>query len=48
MREARNLQKLGDANIQQDTSLSTTSVANPGTLTTNTYTQSEAKSELIK
>lgn len=48
MREGRNLQRLADANIQQDAPIDTTGVEDPATLVTSTYTSLEAKNQLIK
>ena len=48
MREGRNLQRLADANIQQDAPIDTTGVEDPATLITSTYTAAEAKDQLIK
>lgn len=48
MREGRNLQRLADANIQQDAPIDTTGVQDPATLVTSTYTAQQAKDQLIK
>ena len=48
MREGRNLQRLADANIQQDAPIDTTGLQDPATLITSTYTAAEAKDQLIK
>ena len=48
MREGRNLQRLADANIQQDAPINTTGVEDPGTLVSSTYTAQEAKDRLIR
>ena len=48
MREGRNIQRLADANIQQDAPIDTTGVEDPATLVTSTYTSLEAKNQLIK
>lgn len=48
MREGRNLQRLSDANIQQDAPIDTSGVEDPATLVTSTYTAAEAKDQLIK
>ena len=48
MREGRNLQRLADANIQQDAPIDTAGVEDPASLVTSTYTAAEAKNQLIK
>ena len=48
MREGRNLQRLADANIQQDAPIDTSGVEDPATLVVSTYTAAEAKNQLIK
>ena len=48
MREGRNLQRLADANIQQDAPIDTSGVEDPASLVTSTYTAAEAKNQLIK
>jgi len=48
MREGRNLQRLADANIQQDAPIDTAGVQDPASLVTSTYTSEEAKNQLIK
>jgi len=48
MREGRNLQRLADANIQQDAPIDTAGVQDPASLVTSTYTAAEAKDQLIK
>lgn len=48
MREGRNLQRLGDANIQRDAPIDTTGVEDPGSFVSSTYTSQQAKDQLIK
>ena len=48
MREGRNLQRLADANIQQDAPIDTTGVEDPASFVTAQYTAQEAKDQLIK
>lgn len=48
MREGRNLQRLADANIQQDAPIDTTGIQDPGNFVTSTYTAQQAKDQLIK
>ena len=48
MREGRNLQRLADANIQQDAPIDTAGVEDPGQFVTSTYTSAQAKDQLIK
>lgn len=48
MREGRNIQRLADANIQQDAPIDTSGVQDPATLVTSTYTSAEAKDQIIK
>ena len=48
MREGRNLQRLGNANIQQDATVDTTGVESAGTISGGKYSSSEAKNKLIK
>lgn len=48
MREGRNAARLGNANIQQDVSISTTGVTTAGTLVDSTYTKAEAQSTIIR
>jgi len=48
MREGRNLQKLGAANIQRDAPIDTTGVEDPAVLVASIYTPQEAKNKLIK
>jgi hypothetical protein len=47
MREGRNLDRLANANIQQDAPLNQTRVETPGILLTSQYTQEEANDNLI-
>jgi hypothetical protein len=47
MREGRNLKRLADANIQQDTAIDTTGVENPASLTSSQYSAQQAKDKLI-
>lgn len=48
MREGRNLQRLANANVEQDTSLDTDGVQDPAQLTTSQYTKSEAQNRVIR
>ena len=48
MREGRNLQRLADANIQNDAPIDTTGLSDPANLVTSTYTAQQAKDQLIK
>lgn len=48
MREGRNLQKLGNANIGQNVPFDTEGVQNQGTLLTSQYTTEEAKNRVIR
>lgn len=48
MREGRNLQRLADANIQQDAPIDTAGVEDPGQFVTSTFTAQQAKDQLIK
>jgi len=48
MREGRNLQRLGDANIGQNVAFDTEGVQNQGTLLTSQYTTAEAKNRVIR
>jgi hypothetical protein len=48
MREARNLDKLADANIQTNAPIPTTSPANPGSIASSTYTVAQADAVIIR
>jgi hypothetical protein len=48
MREARNIDKLADANIVQDGPIPITPPANPGSLSSATYTVAEADAIIIR
>lgn len=48
MREGRNLARLANANVEQDTSLDTDGVQDPGSLTTSQYTKAEAQNLVIR
>jgi len=48
MREARNIDKLGTANIQQDAPIPTTLPSNPGQITSSTYTVAEADAIIVR
>jgi hypothetical protein len=48
MREARNISKLNVATIQNDASLDTTGITTAGTLSSSTYTQTEANNLVIR
>lgn len=48
MREGRNLQRLADANIQQDAPIDTQGFAEPGVLTPNQYTKEQALDIIVK
>jgi hypothetical protein len=48
MREARNIDKLTDANIVQDGPIPVTQPANPGSLLSGTYTVAEADAIIIR
>jgi len=48
MREGRNLQRLADANIQQDALIDTSGIENPAVLSTSTYSSQQAFDQLIK
>jgi len=48
MREGRNIQRLGNANIGQNIAFDTEGVQNQGTLLTSQYTTTEAKNRVIR
>ena len=48
MREARNISKLNVATLQNDASLDTTGITTAGTLSSSTYTQTEANNLVIR
>jgi hypothetical protein len=48
MREARNIDKLAEANIVQDGPIPTTPPSNPGNLLSGTYTVAEADAIIIR
>jgi len=48
MREGRNIERLGNANIQQDVIIDDTIVENPATLASGQYTSTEALNKLTK
>lgn len=48
MREGRNLQRLANANVEQDTSLDTDGVQDSAQLTTSQYTKAEAQNRVIR
>jgi len=48
MREGRNIQRLANANIQQDAPISTAGVEDPGNFVSSTYTAQQAKDQLIR
>ena len=48
MREGRNLQRLANANVDQDTSLDTAGVEDAASLTTSQYTKAEAQNRVIR
>ena len=48
MREGRNLQRLGNANIQRDAPIDITGVEDPASLVSSTYTAQQALDQLIK